>query len=882
MITTKRCWRITAAAAVRRHRFASSSAAHARPPEDDDPEPFGQAYGAGPSRLPYTPPPSASTTPSSRTTRDSARRIRLALDDVPRTQLGMPHQLLNALGISKSADALSRLEQHVILHHFIRRRRGVLAMELMMLWVQLYQLEAADHPSRPPQFSLVTLSILPTRVSGKPHPEFPVVDIPRSEKLPQPTFEEQQPDRVSNHLRVMLALIDRLQAVGHPRPMQLYSLAIEQALRERRFDMAAKTYALLVEAWVMEGRIAEGGRAEDFHQGGAPSRALTTTKSSALHKMWFSGVRTWRLPGEALSLHDRLDLWHPKSHAAGERLRGFPMPLPTSPPSLVPHPHRLLIEEILNSLMLDPHTASPAEFAASMRALATLANTILSRTLPIPAIPLLLSSFSKSHTHPAVYPDSISEEPASNAWAYTAHTQVHVALVSLIFSPPNFARAAELERESGVAVHQRQMNGPGRYMLPDLGLKSCVVLLTYAVHTLKQPRLITRLVSYVHDRWDFMRTTVTNMGFRGATLAQDNETAQKYDDVLFKGTLLDRHGDSNVDTSKWDKAVPVAVGPTAIATVSAPSGQPIKVTPDAHSLAALLSHLAATSQGERLKRAVYAVIPFLRVGRETTAHQIAILERDTGVVLGERGRPIPPELAGHVWAAMINALAKSGQFNLAQRIFFVALRNEYKQVCRHKLENEEMPDSLRLPIHIFTTMMDVYGSEGNSKPDMSIGQYPLRIKVDPKFHLYPRQIAAQAMVWQLYTDVRKRFAELDSDAPHLQLDARFFNSVIKATAPRFHLDSDTALDDDTAAELDEILRDIVDAGLECPPGLLSKLETGTSVGKKYLPIERTKGLQTKRTVPRRVYIPSRRALESEERAHVADPTQAAPQLAPTE
>ncbi|KAL1408298.1 hypothetical protein Q8F55_005104 [Vanrija albida] len=864
MITTKRGWRITATL-VRRHRFASS-AAHARPPEADDPEPYGQAYGAGPSRLPYTrPSPNASEPLPSpqRTTRESARRLRLALEDVPKSALGNPHLLLTALDIPKRADALSPLEQHAILHFFIRKRRGLLAMQLMVHWVKLHQLEAADQPSATPRFSLTTLSILPSKIQGKPHPNFPVVDIPRSVKLPQPTIAEQEPAKASLHLRVLLVLIDRLQAIGHARPMQLYSLAIEQALRERRFDFAAKTYALLVEAWIMEGRIAEGARAEDFHQGGAPSRALTTTTmDSKLHAMWFSGVRTWRLPGEALSLHDRLDLWHPKSHAASERLRGFPMPVPTSPPSLVPHPHRILIEEILNALMLDPHKASPTEFAASMRALATLANTILSRTLPIPAIPLLLQSFSRSHTHPAVYPESVAEEPDTNAWAYTAHTQVHVALVSLVFSPPNFARAAEIERESGSVLESQQMTGPGRYMLPNLGLKSCIVLLKYAVTTRQPPRMITRLAKYAHERWDFMRTVVTNMGFRGATLAGDNEAAQKFDDLLFQGTLLDRQVAPDIDTSNWSEDLPVPATPTAVAAVSGPSEQPTRPTPDAYSLVALLSHLAATSEQARLKRVVYAVIPFLRVGRETTAAQIEVLQRETGVVIGDSGRPIPPELGVYIWTAMVDALAKTRQYNLAQRIFFVALRNENRQITRYQEENLEMPDSLRLPIHIFSTMMNVYGSEGRKEPDLSPGQFPLRFRADPKFHSYPRQIASQSMVWQLYADVRDRFAALGSESPHLKLDVRYFNAVIRATAPRFDLGSSKPLDSDTAAELDEILFDIAEAGFERPPGLVSKLKTGTSVGKKTIAFEKPR----KHAVPRRIHAPMREAMEREEHA----------------
>jgi hypothetical protein len=93
-------------------------------------------------------------------------------------------------------------------------------------------------------------------------------------------------------------------------------------------------------------------------------------------KAWWKGVRTWRLPGEVISPHDRLDLWHPQNLSLGEKMRSFPFPLATSPPSAVPEPAERLLEKILATLRLDPAVADPRDFAASMRALAILCLSV--------------------------------------------------------------------------------------------------------------------------------------------------------------------------------------------------------------------------------------------------------------------------------------------------------------------------------------------------------------------------------------------------------------------------------------------------------------------------------------------------------------------------
>lgn len=932
-------WRITVPPlrVVRPVAHRAGHSAAARTPEDqhDDgtrvtvQEPYGQAYGAGPSRIPYEPPiqPStgkaepvaaaeaaASARQSRTTTRHSARWLRNALKTLPADQLRALRQhmprteaegLLARLGVRP--DKLSRLELHTLLHDLVRA--GATSLAVWLCVGVLEQVQASSRPRR--VFASPTLDAL-----GKLGVGFEIPPAPYQHPLGpirQPSLEEQRAPEVSEFLASLLHLLEVLQRVRHPRPNRLYRFIMTQCVNERRPDEAAKIYVGLVEEWIVEGRIAEGADPSDFYAGGGPPRE--PKRSSPLLSLWFQGVRTWRLPGEAMSPHDRLDLWHPHHRSLHERLRGFPMPIPTSPPSLVPHPSLQLLTIIFRDLTLDPRDCSPAEYAAGVRALAMLANTIISRTLPVPAIPHMLRAFSNSRMEPAVYPESYTYEPKTNAWAYTANTQVHVALVSLMFSPPNYARAAEIEARFSIDKRIPGEDGAGRYRLRPLGWKSCIVLIKYAARTLHQPRLISRLLDYMKVTFKEWDASALNVLFRGSTLSRDNDMAAVVEDKLFGGSMLaadsevsvkeaatrlQEGSDARPPRKQSQKQPELDGGQRDIVATLLDDIDGQSIPADAHSLLALVTHLTATSQFDRLVRLVYTLEPYLAVRKDTPLEHVKILAAATGATVTSQGRILPTELGPHVFTAIVNGLAKSGNTGLAQRIFLLAKSFEGKKIVADRraaalqTTDPSKPVTpppaaarLTLPIHMYTAVIEVFGNEARPRPN-AIEQLPLGWKPTAGLERVPRAQAGLIMAWEVYMEATSRWrssakvvaatqAEFDTSSgvepeiyvTHGELkertpDARFFAAVINVFYQHWELHTDEQLTRRRAAQLSRVCRDMKEAGVPVPPGLATKLATGCVEGEIYPEVVNDKWVHAKRRTHRDVVRPSRMVLRGEQ------------------
>jgi len=276
--------------------------------------------------------------------------------------------------------------------------------------------------------------------------------------------------------------------------------------------MAASVYAGLVEEWILEGRVAEVGDTSLFGEGGLPKVPANTAaqeqdhasdnrKLKAIIDGWFEGVRTWRLPGESLAPMEKLKLWHPKTLRLQEKMKNFPLPSPTSPPTLVPPPSGEMLDIVICSLTYQPavtyirektsgRTRNPVlasqnrPYRRSARALAILGNTILSRTLPVTALKSLFQAMRKLSLEVPVYPTSLewTKIPQTQRSEFTAGTHIHAALMSLLWSPPS-------------------LNFPhGRwstYRLPPLNLTSTRVLLHYALKALPTGATFRRFLNHI-------------------------------------------------------------------------------------------------------------------------------------------------------------------------------------------------------------------------------------------------------------------------------------------------------------------------------------------------------------------------------------------------
>ncbi|OCF61770.1 hypothetical protein L486_01431 [Kwoniella mangroviensis CBS 10435] len=857
----------------------SSSAALARvreTEEDYQHEPYGIEYGAGPSRIPYQPRsyviPRSNHPTHPHSSQQLSRILRDSLNKLSPGAYAQPQTFFNAL--SNQADpqdgliyrrypedlaTLSRLELHAILHHLIRKKKGNLAAAIIC-----DVLASVHREQRRRMLSIKTLSML-----FKGRSIFNMSNagsFKRISTLPEitPSIEDQIAPPPSRQLATLLNIMDSLQEVRYQRPIELYQLVIKQCVDEHLYDLAAKVYVGLVEEWVTEGRVAHGADPDDFHPGGGPPRSIEyRTQRQNLSKLlghWWTGVRTWRLPGEVLSPHDRLDLWHPKHLSLGEKMKNFPLPIATSPPSLVPQPKSVLLTTIIVSLKLNPHTCSPQEFASSMRALAILANTVLSRTLPIVSLGKLLQVFKSAPSKPDVYPENITEIPKENQWAYTSFTQIHVTLMSLLFSPPISSHSMQLiaqnqdvhpEDESTI-LHSVTAEGEAmnRYMLPPLSWNSCAILLQYAFEGLRKPFALKKLLSYMKEMFGMggANPQAFNTILKGSSALQLNAIAAQADMDIFGKQQYDRpsHAPPQREDTRFFSSSQRVGRDTSQGAKDAEEeflnewssrtktsfelgGSPL---PNEHSLLLLIKHLTVTSQFNRLEDLVYILEPYLEFSKKMPLDELGDRIESKGLKPGESGRPRSQPLSYNIYLSLMRGLEKSGSTGLAQRVFNLVLYTEGGRLQEYLNENSiptisdnRIPTSIKFPLDGYKIMLDVWGNETrftnrlnkrNRKSNEQLKELPLGWNLPKEYLNLPRGVAAGYMTMVTHHLAKKNFCPEE-------FTKGYYESLIRACRWRWKLSEDKSPHHEFRAEIKDVILDIQDSGLEVPQLLRDKL-----------------------------------------------------------
>ncbi|WWD20106.1 hypothetical protein CI109_104581 [Kwoniella shandongensis] len=862
-------------------RATSSAAALARihVQEHYDSDPYGTAYGAGPSRLPYTPRqstvrqttlavnPSQSHAPLNAHT--AAKTLREHLHSLNHGSYATTNTLILSLlrsldpqrqggsaSLEDTVSSLSRLELHTILHHLIRQGKVKVAAALLA-----QTLSMAPRSARRRLVSSRTIDALFKKWPNLTHRHRDVY-----QPLPtlEPTFAEQLSPTPSPLLQSLLDILESLQDVRLRRPPELYANIIRVCVNEDLPDLASKIYVGLVEEWVTEGRVAEGASPEDFYQGGGPPREQEQARVSEMLKRWWTGVRTWRLPGEVLSPHDRLDLWHPRHLSLGEKMRNFPVPLATSPPSTVPEPKAVWLNLIVNSLKLNPSTVSPAEFAASMRALAILANTILSRTLPIVALGRLLSACKVAPYKPDVFPDNVISRPDEDAWAYTAHTQIHVTLMSLLFSPPISAdsmamieanRDQSSEANSPESQSSFQIPPPsslGRYMTPPLSWASCNILLNYTFGALRAPAVLRRLMNYMKTVFGMGKQdpAVYNKVLSSASKIQENKVAAQAELALFDKVNTKWARPTHAPSRRKDdrtffsaQVIPNTDStPASLDELSSDPTLPLPSNgssspsplPNEDSIVSLLTHYTVTSQFDKLEDLIYQSIPFLDFSSQMSPAEVTSRAEDHGLTsaLGRSGRPAPQALTPNIYAAMLIGAEKAGRTGLAQRVFRVALQAEQQMVEQFTGDENDksLAHSYRLPVGVFTTMLQVWENEvraGTSalKHNQGMKSTPIGWTVPKKYERLNRQDAAGQMAILTHELVRNRYAQGRGEGA---LDKKYFEALVRVCRVRWGLGEHNATLKkwELKREVVEVIRDMEEWEVEVNEALVIKLGGG--------------------------------------------------------
>ena len=780
-------------------------------PTEDDTEPYGTAYGSGPSRIPYESQrqdvPAVfelnSTTASAAL---RARRLRRQLGDLHHGSFAKLGLLLHALygrdGIDPST--ISRLELHTILHRLARNHRTRhVAVDLL--------LRALDPPSSSSRGARISRTTL--RHIFDSHYRLPRFKDDSSAAL--------QPSGPLQQLFDCLTLLERS---DNARPVGLYEVIIKRCMAERLPDRAAKLYVELVEDWATTSMIPDEPRVVSEIPPGALAVAERRGVPVSL-KSWWKNVRTWPLPGEVLSPLDRQDLWHPRKSAIGKRLRGFPIPSSNSS-SFCPPPSMLF--DILSGLHIDPKQSNNTDYATSMRALAILANPIFSRTIPVTSLGPLLRTLKMTRRDSPVFPEGLDSVPEGDMWAYEAYTQIHLALQSVLFSPPL----------SASALQQVEREAIGQLEQPTLGLRPltwriCNILVDYTLKILRQPKILKRLFNHMSEAFGVSaKPTLHNRLLQGgAAMRQPGLVNWAMQGLFASSTVSDKQIESP------DNEAIVAMDVDSLKMESS------AVLPDEQSMVALLGYLASVREFEKVERLVYSLFPSLHTKDEFGATRPQQLDATSAVSSLE----LSPRMA----AAILAALEKAGKVGLAYRVFCLARHVEQQhlagaQSASTRQSTRYTPRNHILPIQAYTSMLQIWGSEtyGEAK------RYTFPIKTLPVLSgrgRLSRYDAAPLMALRTYQEARERW-----QAPYTQIqpDERFFLALLSACRHRWMLDDFNALPSDLGGrrkELQMVMEDMEQYHVPVPRIIKAKLgllTLGPTDSKRWSQ-ELVKGMWTK-------------------------------------
>lgn len=568
-----------------------------------------------------------------------------------------------------------------------------------------------------------------------------------------------------------LQVLDALQHFRLQRSQTIYELLLRQCMLHGHPEKAAMVYVGLIEEWILEGRLAEGGDLQEFAEGGLPADEIIANMTAARENrmakrtdsggmssgeksdtepirftraqrrpsiasrmnQWFEGIRSWRLPGETIAPLDRIMLWHPKKLALKDKMKNFPMPMPMSPPRMVPTPSVELLHVILRGLefkttsieqasgRMNKYVAvDPEQFERCARALAILANPVLSRTLPITALGKLLKAFRTLPDQPAVFPEKMVQNGSNlDQEVYTAYTHCQQALFSLIMAPPS-----------------RMWSGTrgSPYRLQPMDMDSANSILAYALRVLKTQTHIDKLFSYISDSFGLKRfTTATNNILMTFGRASRSATPDKMDPAKASSSVKS----TPVSLAKWREyfqqslIAPAEAQETAVqALTTAEPADPftydsppyIRNADDLYRFTAYVQHLAKTAQRDKLTRLINTLIPFLDTqsysslaDNATTQDMKHDLQNRTS--LARQAMALPPRM----YVVLLSVLQQAGKTGLAERIWNIAQQGSETSIRLAKRSNAKtagpvLPSATRPPPwylseHAYTIMMNMYEAE---------------------------------------------------------------------------------------------------------------------------------------------------------------------------
>jgi hypothetical protein len=194
---------------------------------------------------------------------------------------------------------------------------------------------------------------------------------------------------------------------------------------------------------------------------------------------FFGGLR-WNHRAEA---QRRTLCWAPSPSRLRLYLRRFPPSVSRVPKAArstsIPFPSMALLNPILERAAGNLTSLSPyGAFVTSASALAIIANTVHSRTLPLSHLSVLIRTFESLPQFPRVHAPLPSPDPVDDT---TAFTHVQSALASLIYGLPPGSMGENVERFGLNSISEGSANS----------------LLSYSLGTLRSPAKGEKVLSYM-------------------------------------------------------------------------------------------------------------------------------------------------------------------------------------------------------------------------------------------------------------------------------------------------------------------------------------------------------------------------------------------------
>ncbi|KAL0949057.1 hypothetical protein HGRIS_009156 [Hohenbuehelia grisea] len=495
-------------------------------------------------------------------------------------------------------------------------------------------------------------------------------------------------------------------------------------------------------------------------------------------------------------------------------------------------PPKALMNDILAIIdaTLSREDVDETSLVSSLQALTNIAVLLDKQSLPFPEVAVLVRTM---YRIPRV-DHKVWVDRGQGPERVAAYVYIHQVLKRLIDNLPT-NRPAAVHSVSWKNNRPAPTRDPESVkLLPPLDLASYNSLLHYALRhrlsTLLAEKVLAHMTKERYKPLDFDITTF-NILIRSGTLMRNSRITQ---DAL-QGLRQRKENEhtaimvlrEHADTRSWDHPGPI-MGSSRFSKAQRrsqshpPFSDPAHLASsrnlllaDSHTLSSYITHLVSTGQPDVVRKVLFHLLPELAVVDHPTWGALSAEERTALLRANEKQSVRRAVSFGpYTFTTLLNALRKTGETGLAERVWLLAKRAERMSW------DQEYADRFRpwcLPVEAYTTMIQCYAEEARrgSSPhgvlrlEDRLSEYPEWTPKDKRYvvgwarfvalskafrgkrHLergdtgrmlglllFRSMLTAAHEVFSALMDIAKTHTIPHGDAQVPKPDARFFNAAL--------------------------------------------------------------------------------------------------------